>query len=348
MKPKDIVPQHIGSPTEPLDALAGRIAQIVKTAKSAVAVQINTTIVQAYWEIGRHIVEFEQGGKSTAEYGTSLLTALAKRLTARLGKGFSKPNLYNMRRFYLVYQNFQTLSIKLSWSHICELIGIEDDVERQFYEKACAQEKWSVRDLKRQKDSGLFLRLAASRDKKGIMQLAAKGMTYSTPEDVVKDRYTLEFLGITPQDRYSEHDLEEAIINNLTRFLLELGKGFTFEARQYPIVVNNEHFYIDLVFYHKKLHCPVLIDLKLGAVKHRDIGQMNMYMGYFAKEEHEPGDNPPIGIILSREKNELMVEYATYGIDSKLFVSKYELYLPDKEQLRRIIAETMENAENTD
>ena len=348
MTKKDLTIQHTHVQSETLDVLAQRIHELVQWSKETVARQINTTIVQTYWEIGRHIVEFEQKGNASAQYGSQLLSELAKRLTALLGKGYSKPNLYNMRRFYLVYPNFQTVSIKLSWSHICELIAIDDEVERQFYEKACIQEKWSVRDLKRQKETSLFLRLAASRDKEGILQLASKGMSYSKPEDIIKDTYTLEFLGIKPQDKYSEHDLEDAIINNLTRFLLELGKGFTFEKRQYPIVVNNEHYYIDLVFYHKKLHCPVLIDLKLGAVKHRDIGQMNMYMGYFAKEELEPGDNPPIGIILSREKDELMVEYATYGMDNNLFVSKYELYLPNKEDLRRLLEDTMSAATKTD
>lgn len=324
-----------------IDELAVRIRDLVQSAKVKVAREINSAMVETYWEIGRHIVEFEQKGNATAEYGSALLTELSKRLTATLGKGFSKPNVYNMRRFYLVYPNFQTLSRKLTWSHICELLMIDDDLERQFYEKACISERWSVRDFKRQKDSGLFLRLAASKDKEGIMKLAGEGLTYDKPEDVVKDTYTLEFLGIPAKERYSEKDLESALLANLTKFLLELGKGFTFQARQYPIVINNEHYYIDLVFYHKKLHCPVLIDLKIGAVKHKDIGQMNMYMGYFAKEELEPGDNPPIGIILSREKDELMVEYATYGMDQNLFVSKYELYLPDKEQLRALIAETL-------
>ena len=344
MTKENLTLRHRQGTSEGVELLAGRIHELVQSARETVARQVNNTIVQTYWEIGRHIVEFEQKGNTTAEYGTSLLTLLAKRLTAQLGPGFSRPNLNRMRQFYIVYPICSTLSNKLSWSHICELIAIDDGVERQFYEKACVQERWSVRDLKRQKETSLFLRLAASRDKEGILQLAAKGMSYSTPDDIIKDTYTLEFLGIKPQDKYSEHDLEDAILNNLTRFLLELGKGFTFEKRQYPIVVNNEHYFIDLVFYHKKLHCPVLIDLKLGAVKHRDIGQMNMYMGYFAKEELEPGDNPPIGIILSREKDELMVEYATYGMDSNLFVSKYELYLPNKEDLRRLLAETMSAA----
>lgn len=325
-----------------IEQLADRIQELVQAAKAKVAREINSAIVHTYWHVGRHIVEFEQGGNSSAEYGKALLSLLSKRLTLVLGKGFSVPNLYNMRRFYLTYPNLQTLSIKLSWSHICELVAIEDDLERRFYEQTCEKERWSVRDLKRQKDTGLYLRMAVSRDKESIMRLASHGLVYSTPEDVVKDTYTLEFLGLDSQKRFSERKLENAVLNNLTRFLLELGKGFTFQARQYPIVIDNEHYYIDLVFYHKKLRCPVLIDLKIGAVKHRDIGQMNMYLGYFAKEELEPGDNPPIGIILAREKDELMVEFATYGMDSNLFVSKYELYLPDKDQLRRVVDKTLE------
>lgn len=340
------VPNNLPVEDARVGELAVKIHGLVQSAKVKVAREINSAMVNTYWEIGRHIVEFEQNGNPTANYGSSLLTELAKQLTARLGSGYSRPNLNRMRQFYLTYPICSTLSNKLSWSHICELLTIEDDLERQFYEKACISERWSVRDFKRQKESGLFLRLAASRDKEGIMKLAGAGLTYDNPEDIVKDTYTLEFLGIPAKERYSEKDLESALIANLTKFLLELGKGFTFQARQYPIVINNEHYYIDLVFYHKKLHCPVLIDLKIGAVKHKDIGQMNMYMGYFAKEELEPGDNPPIGIILSREKDELMVEYATYGMDQNLFVSKYELYLPDKDQLRALIAETLSKQTN--
>ncbi|MCF0194426.1 MAG: hypothetical protein HUK00_04535 [Bacteroidaceae bacterium] len=194
MTKKDLTIQHTHVQSETLDVLAQRIHELVQWSKETVARQINTTIVQTYWEIGRHIVEFEQKGNASAQYGSQLLSELAKRLTALLGKGYSKPNLYNMRRFYLVYPNFQTVSIKLSWSHICELIAIDDEVERQFYEKACIQEKWSVRDLKRQKETSLFLRLAASRDKEGILQLASKGMSYSKPEDIIKDTYTLEFV----------------------------------------------------------------------------------------------------------------------------------------------------------
>ena len=228
-------------------------------------------------------------------------------------------------------------SDKLSWSHICELITIDDPLEREFYEKECIAQGWSVDTLHRQKESGLFMRLALSKDKKGVLALAHEGQKVQLPEDVVKSTYTLEFLGLEDRKRYKERDLEERLIDNMQMFLLELGKGFTFVKRQYPLTINNTHYHIDLVFYHRILRCFVLIDLKRGAVKHKDIGQMNMYLGYFAKEENVEGDNPPIGIILSHYKDELMVEYATYGMDSNLFVSKYELFLPNKEELRKMV-----------
>ena len=248
-------------------------------------------------------------------------------------------------KFYLCYENCQTVSDKLTWSHICELIKIDDELERSFYEKECYKEKWDVRTLRRQMDSALFLRLATSRDKEGILALANEGITYDKPEDIIKDTYTLEFLGLPEKDRYSEEDLEQKIIDNIQKFLLELGKGFTFVGRQYPLTVNNIHYHVDLVFYHRILKCFVLIDLKKNSVQHVDIGQMNMYMGYFAKEENMADDNPPIGIILSHNKDELLVEYATYGMDSNLFVSKYELYLPDRKELQKLVNNILEQDE---
>ena len=321
-----------------VDELADSIVQIVTEARAAASKYINTALVMTYWKIGQYIVEFEQGGNSKSKYGSSLLTKLAKILTARLGSGFSRPNLNNMRKFYLVYPICQTISNNLNWSQICELITIDDELERSFYEKECIKENWNVKALRRQMDSGLFLRLAASKDKEGILALAEKGVEIQKPEDIVKDTYTLEFLGLPDINRYSESDLEQRIIDNLQTFLLELGKGFAFIGRQYPLTINNVHYYVDLVFYHRILKCFVLIDLKKNSVKHEDIGQMNMYMGYFANEENEPDDNPPVGIILSRNKDELLVEYATYGMDSNLFVSKYELYLPNREELKKLVS----------
>ena len=215
------------------------------------------------WNIGRYIVEFEQNGNAKAKYGTSLLSSLAKLLRAKLGKGYSRPNLNNMRKFYLLYPICQTLSDKLSWSHICELITIDDELERGFYEKECISSRWNVRSLRRQIDSALYLRLAASKDKEGVLQLSREGVVVQRPEDVIKDTYTLEFLGLSQKNKYSERDIEQKLIDNLQSFLLELGKGFAFVGRQYPITINNNHFYIDLVFYHRILKCFVLIEVTL-------------------------------------------------------------------------------------
>jgi predicted nuclease of restriction endonuclease-like (RecB) superfamily len=216
-------------------------------------------------------------------------------------------------------------------------VKIDDELERSFYYQQNILENWSVPELKRQKDSGLFMRLALSKDKEEILKLSHSGQIIKTPEDIVKDVYVFEFLKIPEPYNCSETDLETRLLDNLQKFLLELGKGFTFVGRQYRMMIDNIPYRVDLVFYHRILRCFVLIDLKINDVKHNDIGQMNMYMGYFAKEENYEGDNPPIGIILSKEKNELLVEYATYGMSSQLFVSKYQLYLPDKDELRKMI-----------
>lgn len=337
--------------TDPeLVTLADKIVQVIEEGKQALAISINETIKMTYWNIGRHIVEFEQQGNRHAKYGTALLSNLAKILRAKVGRGYSRPNLNNMRKFYLMYPICQTsdksdpifqMSDKLTWSHICELVTIDDPLEREFYERECVSEGWTVEALHRQKESGLFMRLAMSKDKEGVLALAHSGQQVHTPEDVVKNTYTLEFLGLEDKERYKEKDLEEKLIDNMQMFLLELGKGFTFVKRQYGLTINNVHYHIDLVFYHRILRCFVLIDIKRGAVKHKDIGQMNMYLGYFAKEENVEGDNPPIGIIMSHYKDELMVEYATYGMDSNLFVSKYELFLPNKEELRKMVKDIL-------
>ena len=326
-----------------MDYLIHEIEKIVMSAKEHLTGTVNQIMTETYWRIGRYIVEFEQDGNAKAIYGKSLLSTLSKELTLRLGKGYSRPNLKNMRKFYLKYPNCQTVSDKLSWSHICELIKIDDDLERSFYEKQCVKERWGIRTLKRQMDSALFLRLAASRDKEGILELANKGIEINKPEDVIKDTYTLEFLNIPELEQYSESDLEQRIIDNLKKFLLELGKGFTYVGRQYTITINNIHYRVDLVFYHRILKCFVLIDLKKNSVQHEDIGQMNMYIGYFATEENMEDDNPPIGIILSKNKDELLVEYATYGMDSNLFVSKYELYLPNRKELEELVNSILED-----
>lgn len=332
------------SSNEMLNTLISNIEQTIAIAKEKLATSVNTTITETYWQIGKYIVETEQDGKIKAAYGKKLLTTLSHELTLRLGKGYSRPNLNNMRKFYLKYPNCQTVSDKLSWSHICELIKLDDDLERSFYERQTVNENWSVRELQRQIDSALFLRLAVSRDKEGILSLAQRGIEVQKPEDVIKSTYTLEFLNLPESSQYTESDLEQRLIDNLQKFLLELGKGFTFVGRQYKITINNVHYHVDLVFYHRILKCFVLIDLKKNSVRHEDIGQMNMYLGYFATEENMPDDNAPIGIIMSRNKDELLVEYATYGMDSNLFVSKYELYLPNREDLERLVSNILKDS----
>lgn len=302
---------------------------------------VNAKLIETYWQVGQHIVEFEQGGKVRADYGKALISSLATDLSLRHGKGFSRSNLIRVRQFYLAYPKGATASHFLSWSHVVELLKIDDPLERSFYEQQCGREHWSVRELKRQKDSALFLRLAASKDKAGVLQLAAQGQFVEQPADLLREPYVFEFLKIPEPYRVSETQLETQLCDHLQQFLLELGKGFTFVGRQYRVTINNTHYKVDLVFYHRILRCFVLVDLKISEVQHCDIGQMNLYLGYFANEENVEGDNSPIGIILNRNKDELLVEYATYQMNSQLFVQKYQLYLPDHDALRRELELTL-------
>ncbi|MCL6257636.1 PDDEXK nuclease domain-containing protein [Aquiflexum sp. TKW24L] len=294
------------------------------------------------------MVEFEQGGNARAEYGKALISNLAKDRSLLHGKGFSRSNLVYMRILYLRYPISQKPSHQLSWSHFVELLKIEDDLERKFYEIQSISEKWSVPQLKRQKNTALFQRLALSKNKEEILQLSAQGQEISKPSDVIRDPYVFEFLKIPEGQLPSELELENLLCNNLQQFLLELGKGFTYAGRQYRMTINNKHYRVDLVFYHRILRCFVLIDLKINEVQHDDIGQMNMYLGYFAHEENTESDNPPVGIILSKDKDELLVEYATYGMNSQLFVSQYQLYLPDKNDLITLVNNTLQSEESGD
>ncbi len=246
-----------------------------------------------------------------------------------------------MRQFYLKYPIFQSLTGKLTWTHYSELLGVSDDQARGFYEKQNTNENWSVRELKRQINSSLFERLALSKDKDGILKLSEQGQLITKPKDIVKDPYVLEFLQIPEEHRMTESKLEHKIIDNLQTFLLELGKGFSFVGRQYRLTLDNDHYHVDLVFYHRILKCFVLIDLKTKHVKHQDIGQMNMYLNYFKSEENTTGDNPPIGIVLGADKNDILVEYAIGGISNNIFVSKYQLYLPEKKVLEQKVKELM-------
>jgi len=322
---------------ERYDLLIKQISLAVTDAKEHIATTINENLVKTYWTIGKYIVEFEQNGNVRAKYGEQLLVNLSKDLMASLGKGFSKSNLFNMRLFYTRFPIFQTVSGKLSWSHIIEIVNIDDKLERDFYLAETTNEHWSVRELKRQKERGLFMQLALGKNKEQILSLAKYGNIIEKPEDAIKDTYTLDFLNIT-EPKHSESILEDALIESLEHFLLELGKGFAFVGRQYRLTINNTNYYADLVFYHIILKCYVVIDLKIGKVKQEDIGQMNLYLGYFAIDKNNEGDNPPIGIILAKEKDEVMVQYAMYGNNNNLFVSKYQLYLPDLEDLRNLLS----------
>lgn len=308
----------------------------------------NTELLQTNWEIGQYIIEFEQKGKIKATYGAALLDNLSKDLALLHGKGFSRSNLVYMRLCYIKYPISEKPSHQLSWSHYVELLKISNDLERSFYEKQCLLEKWSIPELKRQKKASLFLRLAASLDKEGVLELAKQGLIVKKPSDLVREPYILEFLKIPEPYHLSESDLEKLLIENLQQFLLELGKGFAFVGRQYRIVLGNRPHYVDLVFYHRILKCFVLIDLKKEAAGYEDVGQMNMYLGYFEEEENTEGDNPPIGIILAREKDELQIKYAMHNISSQLFVSKYQLYLPNEDELRREIEHIYAIAESND
>ena len=325
------------------EKLLADIGLTIETARQNAVRAINTELVKANWEIGRHIVEYEQHGQERAEYGSELLTKLSKDLRQRYGKGFGRRNILDMRRFYIAYQKWQTVSAKLSWSHYIALVAVSDDTARKFYEKHTLNENLSVRELERQINSSLFERLALSKDKKGVLQLSEKGHIVSHATEAVKDPYVLDFLKIPQSHKMTEKDLEQKIIDNLQMFLLELGKGFAFVARQYRISLRNKHYSIDLVFYHRILKCFVLIDLKIRNVAHGDIGQMNLYLNYFKTEENVEGDNEPIGIILSAQKDEVLVEFATGGISNKIFVSKYQLYLPDKKQLQKKVKAIMDS-----
>ena len=341
---------------ELLDSIGSTLLKARENAIKA----INTQLVKANWEIGRHIVEFEQHGKDRAKYGDELLVTLSSDLKTRFGKGFSRSSLQLMRLFYIKYPTFRTvpgkLSIRqtvsgksaksqtlsgilLSWSHYAELLTVSDDLARSFYEKQAIKENWSFREMKRQIDTALFQRLALSKDKKGVLALSEKGQIISTSRDAIKDPYVFEFLNIPQNSIIKEHDLEKKLIDNLQKFLLELGKGFSFVARQFKITVDNEHMFIDLVFYHRILRCFILIDLKIKKVKHKDIGQMNLYLNYFKEEENTEGDNDPIGIIIAADKHDFLVKYATGGLSNKIFVSKYQLYLPDQKVLENKVKE---------
>lgn len=364
--------------------LINDIAHIVEQARQRVRTAVNTAMVYAYFKIGRHIVNFEQQGDTRAGYGKTLLKDLSVSLTARLGPGWGYALLNNIRQFYLVYANrrlsserhnqlttryidgsapqtgeFSTHCIEnsekgcgtpvftLSWTHYQVLMRIKDDGARSFYEIECARQDWSTRQLQRQVNSCLYERLALSRDKDAVLALANEGHVVSKPSDIIKDPITLEFLGLKPEDAYTESKLETAIIDRMRDFLLELGKGFLFEARQKRFTFDEEHFYVDLVFYNRLLQCYCLVDLKTDKLTHQDLGQMQMYVNYFDRHVRQPFEKPTIGILLCKEKNDALVEL-TLPEDANIYASSYELYLPDKALLQAKVREWIAEFESNE
>jgi len=312
-----------------------RIRKIIEDARGNIARAVNTEMVIAYWKIGKEIVDDEQQGKSRADYGRKLLEGIAKRLTDDFGKGFDSSNLWNMRKFYQTYPILDALRRELSWTHYRILMRAEKPEARSFYEIECVKNNWSVRELERQKGSLLYERLALSKDKKGLLKLARKGQELASYEDMIKDPYVLEFTGISPQSKLYESKLEQALIDNLSKFLLELGKGFTFVGRQKRITLEGDHFYLDLVFYNTILRCYVIIDLKIGKLVHQDIGQMQMYVNYYDREIKQNDDNPTVGLVLCEDKKDAVVRYTLPKDNKQIFASRYKLYLPTEEELVR-------------
>ncbi len=330
------------------------ILDLLVQAKNNVKKAVNISMVYTYYEIGRRIVIEEQNGNDRAEYGKHLLHDLADYLTPNFGKGYSADNLKLMRRFYTVYSGdkigetvfpqFENLpstetgrKFYLSWSHYLKLMRITNIDERHFYEIEAVKNKWSLSELKRQFDSSLYERLALSTDKEKVSQLALEGHVIEKSNDLVKDPYVLEFLGLPELPVYSEKELESRIIDNLQKFLLELGKGFTFVGRQQRITLDEDHYFIDLVFYNRYLRCFVLFDLKIGELKHQDLGQMQMYVNYYDRMVKLPDENNTIGIVLCKDKKQSLVEMTLPQNNTQIFASKYETVLPSKEELKKLL-----------
>ncbi len=317
------------------DTLLDAISTLLTEGRLKAAYAINTVLVRTYWEIGKRIVEYEQDGKEKAVYGSRLLANLSHDLTSRYGRGFSLRNVQDMRRFYTLYKNWQTVSAELSWSHYVELIKLDDPVKRSYFLRYAAQEHLSIRDFKRQLYSFHYERLLMSKNKKALLQHEGNSAVPANSEEIIKDPYVLEFLRLKEENEYTEKEVESRILDNLQRFLLELGQGFTFVARQKRITIDNDHFYIDLLFYNIYLRCYVVIELKVGRFRAEDAGQLNFYLNYVREELNKEGDAPPIGIVLCTEKDTVHVRYALSGITNKLFVSKYKVYLPSQEELEQ-------------
>lgn len=331
------------------EALVNEIASIITNARNNVAKQVNNELLNAYWNIGRVIVEDELKN-NRGEYGKKQLLAISKNLTNKFGKGFSQSNLYNMKMFYTKYPIFQSVTGKLSWTHYCELLYISDDDKRSFYEKEAINANWSVRELKRQISSSLFERLLLSNgetNKKKVLELALKGNEIAKPEDIVKDPYVFEFLGLPENKPMMESDLEEALVRQIEKFLLELGKGFMFVGTQQRVTFGNTHYYVDMVFYNKILRSYVLIELKTIKLMPEAVEQLNMYLNYYTAEINDENDNPPIGLILCTDKGNVDMQYALGGLSNNIFASKYVTYMPDKEQLIAQVEAVLSSNDNT-
>lgn len=325
--------KNISKPHQDFGGVYEKIRTLLTEARSHLWQVVNVAMVRTYWNIGKIIVEQEQKGQSRAQYGKGLIEELSKRLTDEFGQGFDRSNLWNMRAFYLAYPKLEALRRELSWTHYRMLLKVQKPEARAFYEVEAVSARWSTRKLERQINSLLFERIALSRDKTGVKALAEKGHEIYSAADLVKDPYVLEFTGIRQNARYLETDLENALIDKLQQFLLELGKGFAFMGRQQGIKIDGHYFFIDLVFYNRLTHSFVLIDLKVGKLTHQDLGQMQMYVNYYQREMTKKGENPPIGIILCTDKSEAVVSYTLPEGNRQIFASKYKLYLPTEEEL---------------
>lgn len=312
-----------------------KIREILEKARLNVVRAVNSAMVYAYWEIGRVIVEEEQKGKERAEYGAELISRLSAQLTRDYGRGFNERNLWYLKQFFCAFPNLNAVRAELSWTHYRLLLKVGKEDVRQFYLNEAINSKWSTRELERQINSLFYERIALSKDKEKLKALTLKGQMIEKPEDAIKDPYVLEFLGLKENAHYLEKDLEKALISKLKDFLLELGKGFSFVERQKRITVDGDHYYIDLVFYNYILKCFFLIDLKVGKLTHQDIGQMDFYVRYFEKEERLEGNNPTIGLILCSDKNNVMAKYTLLSENKGVFASKYSLYLPTEDELKR-------------
>lgn len=342
------------------EQLANRIESLIVEARKKIASTVNVAMVYTYFEVGRYIIEDEQGGKTRAEYGKGVLKRVSERLTSSLGKGWSVDTLEKTRRFFLTFsksatpqrildkgENSATVQRKfvLSWNHYQILSHVDNPESRNFYEIEAYKQQWSTRYLQRQIGSGLYERLALSRDKDEVMRLATEGQVVEKPSDILKDPVVLEFIGLKSDASYSESDLESAIISRLQDFLLEMGKGFLFEARQKRFTFEERHFYVDLVLYNRLLQCYVLVDLKMDDLTHQDLGQMQMYVNYYDRYVKEDFEKPTIGILLCERKNDTLVEL-TLPKDANIYAQQYALCLPDKallqQKLREWIAEFKE------